>query len=115
MSDDVIRHAKRDYVCHDCSRTIHARDLYFNRYKDFTVLCMECYSNRRERWKALRDMSGRRKQLLDDLRDRPWAAADLHEKYGSAYIKLVRSLQMSGFPVGRHRVGPSVYYFLDEK
>jgi len=76
---------------------------------------MECYSNRRERWKALRDMSGRRKQLLDDLRDRPWAAGDLHEKYGSAYIKLVRGLQMSGLPVRRHRVGPSVYYVLDEK
>jgi hypothetical protein len=87
MSDDVVRHAKRDYTCHDCSCAIRAGELYFNLYKDFTVLCMECYDKRKERWTALRDMSGRRKQLLADLGDQPWAASDLQRKYGSAYIK----------------------------
>ncbi len=93
---------------------IHVGDVYFNRRTDFTILCMPCWEARQARWREMRDTSEREHSLLEDIRDQPRSARELQEKYGALYVRLFRKLRMKGYPVGRHRVGSSVYYFVEE-
>jgi len=115
ISENPIRHAREEYQCHDCSKTIRAGDLYYNRRTDFTILCMPCYEMRKARWLKLRDVGGRKKSLLADLRRGSWSAGQLHMKYGSSYNKWIRDLKQEGHPIWRRKNRGEVIYYLQEE
>jgi hypothetical protein len=104
-----------EYQCQDCAGVIHVGDTYYNRNKDYTILCMECYRKRNELWRRKRDTSAREQSLLEDLRKRPRTALELQTKYGTGYTRLLRKLRLNGYPVGRRRDGMAVHYYLDEE
>ena len=103
-----------EYQCHDCSKPIRVGDLYYHRRTDFTILCLVCFNQRKTQWLKLRDVRGKKENLLSDLRRGSWTASQLHTKYGSSYSKWIRDLKLKGHPIWRTRIGGAVIYHIQE-
>lgn len=112
MKTSLVQHAKKEYRCKDCLRVIRIGELYYNRYRDRTIYCMECYEPRRQNWFKHRDTSSQEQAVLETLSRGSITARELHSEFGMSYVSLTRKLKMKGYPIGKRKESGRTTYYL---